>query len=115
MADDKQPDAPVVGNVDPEAETYSEPQPEPVAPAEPPKPVQVTNINRRSGDDALFGSFVDVVAGEHEGRRGHYFQDVSHGEDGYPDRVLVRTRDADNLTLEVGYDEVRPTDYLGGR
>lgn len=77
--------------------------------------VFVNNFNRRSGDDALFGSFVDVVAGEHEGRRGHYFQDVSHGSDGYPDRVLIRSRDEDNLPLEVNYSDIRPTSYTGGR
>lgn len=77
--------------------------------------VTVTNRTRRSGADALFGHFVDIVAGEHEGRRGHYFADVSHGSDGYPDRVLVRSRDERNEILEADYADVRPTSYTGGR
>lgn len=77
--------------------------------------VTVSNFNRRSGDDAILGHFVDVVGGEHQGRRGHYFADVSHGTDGYPERVHVQSRDADNLTLEVNYADIRPTDYHGGR
>ena len=108
MADKTQPDAPEGEFTDPEPEVAL-PEPTPV------EPVQVNHFNRRSGDDALHGSFVDVVSGEHKDRRGHYFHDVSHGEDGYPDRVLIRTRDADNLILEVGYSDIRPTPYLGGR
>lgn len=77
--------------------------------------VLVDNFTRRSGDDALFGHFVDVIAGDHAGRRGHYFEDVSHGTDGYPLRVLVRSRDEHNEMLEVDYKDVRPTDYMGGR
>lgn len=77
--------------------------------------VQVSNFTRRSGNDALFGSFVDVVGGEHEGRRGHYFEDVSHGPDGYPDLVLVRSRDEHNEVLQAKYSDIRPTSYTGGR
>lgn len=77
--------------------------------------VVVNNFTRRSGDDALFGHFVDIVAGEHKGRRGHYFADVSHGHDGYPSRVLVRSRDEHNEILEAAYADVRPTEYTGGR
>ena len=78
--------------------------------------VQVNQYNRRHGDEPLFGSWVDVVAGEHAGRRGHYHHDVSHAADGYPERVLVRSRDADNLDLEVNYSDIRPAnDFRGGR
>lgn len=78
-------------------------------------PVTVNNFTRRSGDDAILGTFVAVVAGKYRGRRGNYFEDVSHGKDGYPDLVLVRSRDADNAVLEVKYSDIRPTSYLGGR
>jgi hypothetical protein len=78
-------------------------------------PRVVNQYTRRSGDEPLPGSWVDVVAGEHQGRKGHYFEDVSHAQDGFPDRVHVRTRDADNLVVEVGYDEIRPSAYTGGR
>lgn len=77
--------------------------------------VKVDSKTRRSGDDALLGSFVKVVAGPYRFRSGHYYEDVSHGPDGYPDRVLVRTRDSDNLRIEVDYKDLRPTVYLGGR
>ena len=78
-------------------------------------PVAVTNFTRRSGAEALLGHFVDIVKGEFAGRFGHYFADVSHKPDGYPDRVQVRTRDSDNLVVEVGHDEIRPSERAGGR
>ena len=79
------------------------------------RPVIVTQFTRRSDEDALPGSWVDVVAGEHEGRRGAYVGDESHGKDGYPARVLVRTRDAENELLVVNYSDIRPSSYTGGR
>jgi hypothetical protein len=119
MADETQPEAPEA------TQTIETPQKaaeaavvvpvEVAAAAVPVDPVVVNQFTRRSGDDALPGSWVDIIAGEHEGRRGAYVGDVSHGQDGYPDRVLVRTRDADNLLIEVGYGEVRPSSYTGGR
>lgn len=84
-------------------------------PADPVTPVD--NRARRSDDDATLGSFVDVVDGEHAGRRGVFASVVSHlKKDGYPERVLVHTRDARNEFLSVLYKHVRPAkDYVGGR
>ena len=80
------------------------------------QPVLVNQYTRRSGDDALLGSWVDVVSGEHEGRRGQYVDDASHDpQTGYPDEVLVRTRDANNELLAVKYADIRPSAYTGGR
>jgi hypothetical protein len=55
------------------------------------------------------------VAGEHVGRFAHYYQDLTHGPDGYPELVQVRTRDADNLTLTLRYSDIRPSRLNGGR
>jgi hypothetical protein len=84
--------------------------------APPADPVEVDNHNRRSDDDALYGSFVDVVSGDHEGRRGAYEQTLSHdAKTGYPATILVRTRDAQNEGLVVNYGDVRTSEYTGGR
>lgn len=79
------------------------------------KPVVVNQYTRRSDNDALLGSWVDVVSGEHAGRRGAYVDDDTHGEDGYPERVIVRTRDAENELIVVNYSDIRPSAYTGGR
>lgn len=76
---------------------------------------QVTHLNRRSDNDPILGSWVDVVSGPHQGRRGHYCDDIGFGQDGYPETVLVRSRDADNLLLPVAYSDIRPSAYTGGR
>jgi hypothetical protein len=78
-------------------------------------PIVVDNKTRRSGDDPLFGSWVDVVDGEHAGRFGYYVETVSHATDGYPNVVAVQTRDADNIRIEVPYSAVRPSERNGGR
>lgn len=76
----------------------------------------VSTAHRRSDEDALFGSWVDVVAGEYSGRFGAFVATVSHDTvTGYPDVVVIRTRDADNLLVEVNYADVRPSDRNGGR
>lgn len=79
-------------------------------------PVVVDNHTARSDDDAHFGSFVDVVDGEHKGRVGAYFHTVDHDpKTGYPLHILVRTRDEFNHLIEVAYKHVRPSKFTGGR
>ena len=78
-------------------------------------PVTVDNRTARSDSDAYHGSWVDVVSGEHAGRRGALLETVESEADGYPKVVSVRTRDADNLVLHVAYKDVRPSEYTGGR
>lgn len=79
-------------------------------------PVIVDNRTRRSDDDAMLGSWVDIVAGEHQGRFGHYYDTAStDAATGYPGEVLVRTRDARNEILQVLYSQVRPSERTGGR
>ena len=78
-------------------------------------PVTVDNRTRRSDEDALLGSWVDVVSGQHAGRFGSYRETLTSGDDGYPSRILIRTRDAANELLEVDYSAVRPSERTGGR
>lgn len=79
-------------------------------------PVTVDNRTRRSGDDALLGSWVDVIGGPNSGRYGSYVDTVHHdAETGYPTVILIRSRDARNELLEVAYEDVRPSDRNGGR
>lgn len=77
--------------------------------------VVVDNRTARSDDDAHLGAWVDVVSGEYAGRFGAYVATVSSDSTGYPDRIIIRTRDADNLLLEVAYSDVRPSASSGGR
>lgn len=66
--------------------------------------------------DALSGSWVDVVSGEYQGRFGAYVAPVDRdATTGVPSRVIVRTRDADNLLIEVEYKDVAPSERTGGR
>lgn len=83
--------------------------------APPAQAVVVDNHTARSDDDALHGGWVDVVSGEHAGRFAAYVSTVSNDSTGYPERIIVRTRDADNLLLEVNYSDVRPSVSNGGR
>lgn len=92
------------------AQAIVEQAPTPVVPA-----VVVDNHTARSDDDALHGGWVDVVSGEHAGRFGAYVATVSNDRTGYPEQIIIRTRDADNLLLEVAYSDVRPSDSNGGR
>jgi hypothetical protein len=89
---------------------------EQTAPAPVVQPVVVDNFTRRDDNDALLGGWVDVVAGDHQGRRGWYMADLTNDpETGYPSTVLVRTRDADSIDVDVNYADIRPTAYTGGR
>lgn len=79
-------------------------------------PVVLNQFTRRSGDEPLLGSWVDIVSGPEQHRFGHYFEDVSNDpETGYPDRVHVRVRDATNDVVEVGLEDIRPSERNGGR
>ena len=79
-------------------------------------PVTVNNYTRRHGDEQVLGGWVDVVGGDHAGKYGAYIQDVTNDPtDGYPETVLVRTRDADNELIEVNYADTRPSVRTGGR
>ena len=80
------------------------------------KPIVVSNFTKRSDDDALLGSWVDVVSGDYAGRRGAYVDDAGHDpQTGYPSQVIVRTRDAENELIVVDYGDIRPSAYTGGR
>lgn len=91
------------------------------APAPEPAPVVAQtpgdNARPRSDEDAVQGQFVDVVDGEHKGRRGAFLSVVEHDleGDGFPKSILVRTRDELNELLTVAYEHVRPSKYTGGR
>ena len=66
-------------------------------------------------DAGIVGHFVDVVAGEHEGRRGSLDKVLKHAADGTPEDVLIRTRDEFNELLAIPYKNVRHAHYHGGR
>jgi hypothetical protein len=88
-----------------------DPAPEPAA-----QPVVVDLATKRDDNDPILGSWVDVVAGEYQGRYGSYVATVTHDAGtGYPEQVIVRTRDAENLLIEVAYSDVRPSARNGGR
>lgn len=60
---------------------------------EPAAPVHVTNTTRRSDQDALEGHLVEVVSGEHKGKRGAFVRVEEHDEKtGFPHRILVKSR-----------------------
>jgi len=114
------PDAVVDAGTEPQVTPDPQPASTPSTSSEPStstscSPVVVTNLTARDDNDARLGSFVDVVSGEYAGRVGAYIADVSHDSTGYPERVIVRTRDADNLLIEVSYSDLRPSAYTGGR
>lgn len=81
----------------------------------PAQPVVVDNLTKRSDDDTLLGGWLDIVSGEYSGRFGTYVATVSHDGSGYPEQIVVRTRDADNLLVEVAYSDTRPSPRNGGR
>jgi hypothetical protein len=78
--------------------------------------IVVDGTNRKHFDDGLNGHFVKVLAGEHKGRVGAFIQTLSYADDGYPEEILVRSRDADNILFGVPYEDVESAgDYRGGR
>ena len=68
----------------------------------------------RTDDDALTNRFATIIAGEHAGRYVVVGSSLEMGSDGYPLRVLVRTRDDRDEVLTVDYADLRPT-ATGGR
>jgi hypothetical protein len=98
------------------AEAQSAPAPEPQLVVINPN-AEVNNFNARSDDDAYLGAFVDVVGGEHQGVYGHYLQTIEWdlAGDGYPTKILVRSRDANSELLVVDYADARNSARMGGR
>lgn len=85
-------------------------------PVEPAQPVNPDGTNRKHGDDGLVGHFVRVLKGEHTGRVASFEKVETRAKDGYPDLILCRSRDADNIYFAVKYDDVESAgDYHGGR
>ena len=72
-------------------------------------------VENQSDEDTLLGGWLDIVSGEYAGRFGSYVATVTHDSSGYPENIIVRTRDADNLLLEVAYSDTRPSPRNGGR
>lgn len=68
----------------------------------------------RTDDDAILNQFVTIVEGPYAGRYAVYQQTLTSGEDGYPETVLVRTRDDRDESLVVDYSHLRPA-APGGR
>jgi hypothetical protein len=63
----------------------------------------------------VLGQWVRITDGDYSGRFAAYLGNVELDRDGDPTVIQVRTRDADNLLLDVGYDDVESTAYSGGR
>lgn len=59
----------------------------------------------RGPADPVLGGFVDVVAGEHEGRYGVLWSIAPNGED-----AVVRTRDKFTDLLSVSLADLRPAE-----
>ncbi len=60
----------------------------------------------RDDNDVIFGHFCRVTEGEHEGLYGVYEDNATLGDDGYPETVLVRTRDDDSRLITVPYSSI---------
>ena len=75
------------------------------------QPVNPDNKYRRSDQDAPMNSFVDVVSGTYAGRYGVLERAATYntGTDGYPNTVIVRSRDARNELLVCNYTDLRPS------
>jgi hypothetical protein len=64
----------------------------------------------------VVGQFVRITGGDYAGRFAAYLGDVGVLPDDDPEKVIqVRTRDADNLLVDVLYSDVSSTTYSGGR
>jgi hypothetical protein len=64
----------------------------------------------------VVGQFVQITGGDYAGRFAAYLGDVGVLPDDEAEKVIqVRTRDADNLLLDVLYSDVSSTMYSGGR
>ena len=72
--------------------------------------VHVDSTTARSDADVPVGTFAKVTKGKHQGRYG--VVDTVVGEldkDGYPKKVLLRTRDSEAERLEVNYADLEPS------
>lgn len=63
----------------------------------------------RDDNDAVTDRFCRVVSGEYTGRYGVYLSTASLGADGWPETIVVRTRDAEDENLVVNYSDCRPS------
>jgi len=63
----------------------------------------------------VLGQFVQILSGDYQGHFAAYLGNVALDDDGNPTVIQVRTRDADNVILDVPYGEVSSTTYSGGR
>jgi hypothetical protein len=100
------------------APAATQPQPVDNAPAQPAgvtdrRPLGVAYDGRvyrkRDDNDVLSGHFCDVVDGPYAGRYGVLESTGTLGIDGYPDEVVVLTRDADAENILVSYADIRPS------
>jgi hypothetical protein len=75
----------------------------------------IDQFSQRDDSDPIQGHFVDVIAGEHEGRYGT-FEEVATAdpETGVPSTIVVRTRDDQHERLVVEYEDAVPA-RAGGR
>jgi hypothetical protein len=66
----------------------------------------------------VLGGWVRITGGDYAGRFAAYLGNVKVDPDAVPmipTVIQVRTRDADNLVLDVPYEDVASTMYSGGR
>jgi hypothetical protein len=86
---------PTVGGAPEEASAPAVSSPSPSAAEAAPavQPVFVDQYARRSDDDALENSFVQILSGDHAGQVGAVIKVEARGDDGYPTRVIVRLKD----------------------
>jgi hypothetical protein len=61
------------------------------------------------------GQFVQILTGDYTGHFAVYLGNVMYDDHGRPSTIQVRTRDADNVLLDVAYKDVSSTAYSGGR
>jgi hypothetical protein len=83
------------------------------APVSPPRPsgvgVDGAVFRGRDDNDAVTDRFCQVVSGPYAGRYGVYLSTASLGTDGWPETIVVRTRDAEDENLVVNYSDCRPS------
>jgi len=64
----------------------------------------------------VLGGWVQIISGDYAGRFAAYLGDVGTIPDDDPVKIIqVRTRDADNLVLDLPITDVTATTYSGGR
>jgi hypothetical protein len=99
-------------------------EPEAVEPATVPPAGDEAQVNPATVDDGVedvelgppvLGQFVQILSGDYQGHFAAYLGNVELDDDGNPTVVQVRTRDADNMILDLPYDQVSSTTYSGGR